>query len=666
MGTNSGMAARLALPLAVLVVACVGCVSPWRQPPPPAEPELSLQDRERYAQAEGTLHSADAAAREQAAVALLSMEHPAALDLVLRTIAEDESPDVRVSVIRAAAFYADHRCFETILQAIDAPDADVRAAAATALARFTQPGEVDAMAELIQRRSTTAEQKRLVFEALGDGLAVRATPVLIQGLSSADEAVRTAALAALRRISGRQLPPDVGQWTQWWETNSHRSREEILEEHLRSLSQELTDRVHALEDLEEQQRELMALAGSPESETPRMLLAALGSRHPAVRQYASFRLAALGKDKLAGMRIDDRETYEVLRLALDDESGNVRHNVIRFAVGLPGTYRDDLVRKALGDENPDVLVVAIEAVGPGTDDGVVGRLQELLSTSPHEKVRRAAANMLGKVGAAGSVPVLMAALDDGEENVRWFAVEGLRKLSAVQASPRICEVLLSDQSPRVREIAASALGELGQPVGVPALRQALADANERVREKAASSLLALATDNYERMAVIADAFREQRLYDPARQVLGRMIERAEGEPQAKARLSDAYRQLAEVQQEDADYAAAARTWEKLDALLGGDVSVRRKLVGCWLQAEQSSSLVSAVDVWLRDADPVEDEALVEVVVEAAETLLEAGKQGEARTVLVAAAAATNDGTGPRLLARIARLQRQLGESEAAP
>jgi hypothetical protein len=111
MGKNSAMAARLALPLAVLVVVCVGCMSPWRQPPPPTEPELSLQDRERFAQAEGTLHSADAAAREQAAVALLSMEHPAALKLVLRTIAEDEAPDVRVSMIRAAAFYADHRCF---------------------------------------------------------------------------------------------------------------------------------------------------------------------------------------------------------------------------------------------------------------------------------------------------------------------------------------------------------------------------------------------------------------------------------------------------------------------------------------------------------------------------------------------------------------------------
>jgi HEAT repeat protein len=249
-----------------------------------------------------------------------------------------------------------------------------------------------------------------------------------------------------------------------------------------------------------------------------------------------------------------------------------------------GDYKPRLIRKALNDASPAVLALAVGAVDSSMGPEVTSRLQDLLATSTSADVREAAANMLGKISAQTSAPALMAALDDPAENVRWFAVEGLRKLGAVQAVPRICELLQKDPSARVREIAASTLGELGQPAGVPALRVALTDANDRVRQKATTALLALATGDYERMTVIAGAFRENNMDAQARQVLENIVKTYHDDQSMKARVADTYKTLAEVELEMKDYAAAAATYQVLDAFAGGSPDVRKALVGTYLQA----------------------------------------------------------------------------------
>jgi tetratricopeptide (TPR) repeat protein len=251
-------------------------------------------------------------------------------------------------------------------------------------------------------------------------------------------------------------------------------------------------------------------------------------------------------------------------------------------------------------------------------------------------------------------------LDDGEENVRWFAVEGLRKLHTAQAVPRVSELLEKDPSARVREIAASTLGELGQPAGVPALSGALADRNDRVREKAASALLALATGNAEVMLVVADSFQEQGLLLPAEQVLTRVIEQYGGVEEMKGRLKAAYEQLAAVQKGQKEFAAAARTYEKLDVLSGGSARVRREMLDCWIQGGDVSGAAGAVGKWLQGPSDEQKAQMLELALDAAERLAASGHAQEAGAVLDLATKAAGPQPEPKAGARIEALRRRVG------
>jgi HEAT repeat protein len=587
------------------------------------------------------------------------MGYGPAVEAVLGAMQPGEDPAVRISMIRAAAFCVEHGCFETVLAATGDADPDVRKEAAVALGRFTRQDEVDAMTALIERQDTAAARRQLLFAALGDGVAVRAVPVLLAGLKDSDEASRGAAWTALRKISGRQLPLDPAQWEQWWAANSHRTREDILEEHLQALSREAAVLTEQMNDLTSQQAELMKLVSSSQPETPKLLLEALTSRHSSVRQYSACRLAALSKESLTGLKLDAKDSA-ALEGALADPSPQVRGNVLRFAVQSEADCRDRMVRKALGDEDPAILTTAIEAVRVNPGPEAVDRLEVLVIESRSKEVREAAANALGKVGSDKSALALITALDDREENVRWFAVEGLRKLHAVQALPKISEMLQTDASARVREIAASTLGELGQPAGVPALNDALDDRNDRVREKAISALLALATGNCDRMLVIATTFQERRLYEQAEQVLTRTVEQYGSAPELKGRLPATYEQLAAVQKARSEFGAAAKTYEKLDELSGGSAKVRRELVNCWVQSGDVTPVVGAVEKWLAAAGQDQRPGVMDLALDCAERLQESGHAREAGAVVDAVVKAAGQTPEAKLTARMEKLRRKIG------
>jgi HEAT repeat protein len=621
-----------AMALAAVVLAVGGCRLGEPAPPAPVVPELTEQQQARFSTAEAQLESPDAAVRRQAAVALLSMDYPPAFSAVLRAMTESPDAAVRISMIQAAAFCVERRCFEAILDSISYPDPEVRRAAANALTHFTHPEEIDSVVALISRPDTTVEQRCLLFRALGEALAIRAVPVLLNGLEARDQETRLAAYEALTKISRRDLPLDVTQWQEWWASNAHRTREDILSEHRQALEREVDACRERLSVLTEEKQELTRLIVSAGSETPQTLLAALASRYDSVRLYASVRLAALDPQVVAGLKLDERD-LNVVRNSLDDASPEVRRNVVRFVVAMSGSYREELVRKALSDDDPGVLTAAILATRSSTGPEAAARIAELLTKCRDASVRTEAAIALGKVGTQESIPALLAALDDTEENVRWFAVEGLRKLGAVQAVPRISKLLESDDSERVRQIAAGALGELGQPDGAIALSEALSDRNEKVRETAAASLLDLATDDPDRMAVIADKLRRHGMPDRARDVLNRIVEHFGKDPEAAAQVAAAYKTLAQIEEEQGNLAAAADAYEKLDAFAGGSVDARRELVRCWIEGGEGARVEPAVKGWLAASDAAGRAAILELAVDAAERLTDAGGNKDAAAVL---------------------------------
>jgi HEAT repeat protein len=368
-------------------------------------------------------------------------------------------------------------------------------------------------------------------------------------------------------------------------------------------------------------------------------------------------MASLPPQQMAAIGLQ-KQDYPLLQQALQDESVAVRRDVARFIARTDPPRRDALIRQALEDSDPQVLTIAIEAVRGDADRDTVGRLEKLLVESDAPAVREAAANALGKVGGAQSVPALLQALDDPEANVRWFAVEALRKLNADRATLQLGEMLKEDPNARVREIVATTLGELGQPASVPALRGALDDRSERVRQRAVAALQSLATGNFERMMVIARALTEHRFYSEAEGILTAILEDEEG-PADEEQLAEACRQLAVARTRRGDHDGAVAAYLKLTELTGGSLEARRGLVHARLRAGEPQKAVDALERWLAQEEG--QAALVELALETAQTLVESEQREQASRLVELLGRTVEEQGDERTLRKIESLREQLRE-----
>jgi HEAT repeat protein/energy-coupling factor transporter ATP-binding protein EcfA2 len=104
-----------------------------------------------------------------------------------------------------------------------------------------------------------------------------------------------------------------------------------------------------------------------------------------------------------------------------------------------------------------------------------------------EYVRRAAAEVLGKLGDTSVVPRLIDTLRDVDGSVRSGAIEALGNLGDTSIVPYFIDAL-KDTSEFVRVAAAEALGKLGDTSVVPHLIDALKDTSEYVRGAATGAL----------------------------------------------------------------------------------------------------------------------------------------------------------------------------------
>jgi HEAT repeat protein len=249
------------------------------------------------------------------------------------------------------------------------------------------------------------------------------------------------------------------------------------------------------------------------------------------------------------------------------------------------------------------------------------------------------------MGSERGAAALLNALGDEQENVRWFAVESIRKLGSVKSVPRLCELLQRDPSPRVREITASALGEMGHPAAIPALKAALKDSGERVRTRAVASLQALAKDDLERMMIIADALLAQNYSAPAKEVLRKAIADFGKQPANAAQIVEARKKLAGMLKAEKDLAGAAAVYAELDAAAGGDMKVREELVQLWFASGQDSRIPQAMGEWLKSAGARELPGLIDLGIPASARLKENKKpelEGQLLDVLLQAAQRTGD------------------------
>ncbi len=193
---------------------------------------------------------------------------------------------------------------------------------------------------------------------------------------------------------------------------------------------------------------------------------------------------------------------------------------------------------ALKDENERVrraAAVALGRIGAPAVPALIGALKDA-----DREVRRAAAEALGRIGDREAVPALIGALKDADWEVRGAAAEALVRIGA-PAVPALVGAL-KDENGWVRGAAAEALGRVGDPRAVPALVGALEDAEEWVRRAAAGALGRIG--DREAVPALVGALEDADWWvrEAAAEALGRIGDR-EAVPALTEALKDAYERV---------------------------------------------------------------------------------------------------------------------------
>ncbi len=179
-------------------------------------------------------------------------------------------------------------------------------------------------------------------------------------------------------------------------------------------------------------------------------------------------------------------TEEII-IALHDPSPRVRRHAA-MALAKLGDQSAVMALVHQLDDHPDLVEdETIEALGDlGSEQAVPALIRHL--HSPRSSTRRAAAKSLGKIGAlVATVPLMKAASDLGDADLRRASLQALRIMGAVEAEEVILQALL-DPYPSVRIAAAEAVDELNLTAALPILRESMMRFDDEAESEIAYTL----------------------------------------------------------------------------------------------------------------------------------------------------------------------------------
>jgi HEAT repeat protein len=174
-----------------------------------------------------------------------------------------------------------------------------------------------------------------------------------------------------------------------------------------------------------------------------------------------------------------------LEARLRDRNADVRRAAVR-ALGRVGGPESAGALIALLDATTRRLpehgvTLALTRCGPSAVPALTSALQD-----GGPRARRAAAQVLGWLGATTAVDTLCAALDDPCDDVQVEVITALGRIGVPSAASPIRARLEPTYPGQVRTAAASALGRLDDATSVPALAAALLDDHQVARSAAAA------------------------------------------------------------------------------------------------------------------------------------------------------------------------------------
>lgn len=211
-------AIRRSFGVVAFVAACAlaGCAAPgwWKKPTMPWDKsDATAKAAEKYGPtANQRIESLTARAKEAKKEG--QSAHIAFTDELARTMLAEHDPRVRCDILAIAAEFDTPSALAICRGALEDPTDRVRLAACDA---WGKRGGAEAVKLLSYRYETDTEiDVRLrAVRCLGDVKDSSAIPALAKALEDGDPAVQYRAVAALKRVTGRDLGDDVNKWRAW-------------------------------------------------------------------------------------------------------------------------------------------------------------------------------------------------------------------------------------------------------------------------------------------------------------------------------------------------------------------------------------------------------------------------------------------------------------------
>jgi HEAT repeat protein len=446
-------------------------------PEAPEVPPLSPQDESNIRLFRTALESpsSDLTLRKEAAVRLIEIGHPAAIDPLIEHLSGEN--DELKSAIAHALNTAERPPIELLkpaTKALRTASRSTRDLLALALPRFG-PAAHRILHEVVHDQAREPEERLGAIAAMGTLRTRDAAASLIELLDARrdePEAIINAACAALQVATGMRFGNDIQRWRQWWKEAGDLSPEEWLSK----LVMRLTEALAAAELNIEQERSRTARAHQrlgqafrelfPRLELEeqlRSLPVLLDDSWPILREFAVDRIARLLRDSV---RIPV-EVQDKLAERIGDEASAIRLQAARLldqmnyeavAAGLSERLvvetNDDVVEAFLDILARRPAAVAFPAVAPRLDSARHGERAALvlweivnqatiepeqlaLVSDPsrrEERLRRSPvhARLLARVTPANELEPIIALLDGEDAAMKQAVAEGLARRGEVQ------------------------------------------------------------------------------------------------------------------------------------------------------------------------------------------------------------------------------------------
>ncbi|HHT9126275.1 MAG TPA: HEAT repeat domain-containing protein [Candidatus Brocadiia bacterium] len=567
------------------------------------------------------LYADDPAVSRSAAISLLALGQDSYVKLLIDILKDTRNDNVRISIMNAFGFNGDDRALELIIELLDSENDAVKTTASETLGKLKTRMAIEKMSAAMLKKDRSLSSRILLIQALGNVRNREAVEPLIRIMESDEKALQVVAKEALERITKQSIGNDVKQWTEWWNRNKIKTREQWLEDIVEKLESKIKQLEGQLETLHKEfaQKTINLLELRIENGDFKPLLEGMKSEYPEVRTFSTKKLVNF-KDPavvqalitvLSDMQMEVRvaaahglgelgnETVvEPLITALQDEEMEVREAAAKALgrLGLPKSV--DALISVLDSPESKLTATSAEALGQIGDNRAVEPLINLLSHKD-PKVRESATFALGRLKDIRGIGPLIKTLDDQDERIRWFAADSLGKIGVVEAVEPLIK-LLSDTSARVRESAAKALGQIKSEKAIEPLLKTLQDQDKRVAEQAADALVTIDYEKFETSDTLANKFYTSKDYKRTVQTLEKQIAKfskligyEEKIWQSKLILARSYFYLK-------DWQKAEILYEELTKYFHNDAEIRIELAQCLRETKQYERVIELYATWMKE------------------------------------------------------------------